>query len=95
MKKPLYILLFIPFLGWSQTPGQVQELLNLSQFLSERAVARKQEALNRAKGLRMAERRVLENGKVIELMAFEGDVPVFYSTRNTIAARSVATNQIQ
>jgi subtilisin family serine protease len=95
MKSPLFILLFLPFLGWTQTPEQVQELLNLSQFLSERAVVRKQEALNRAGGLRMAERRILGDGKVIELMAFDGDVPVFYSTSNTIAARSIATNQIQ
>ncbi|MEY2904351.1 MAG: hypothetical protein RJA52_367, partial [Bacteroidota bacterium] len=95
MKKPLYILFFIPFIGLSQTPGQIQELLNLSQFLSERAVSRKQEALNRARGLRMAERRELGDGKVIELMAFEGEFPVFYATSNTTAANSIRTNEIQ
>jgi subtilisin family serine protease len=95
MKNILLTLALCPFLGFAQTPVQIQELLNLSQFLFERSETKRQDALNRAQGLRLQTRVETPEGQVRELMEFEGNLPVFYTTHNLNAARSIATNQIQ
>ena len=71
------------------------KLLNLSQQLKTRDQADKMRAMRAADKMGIASRRVLSNGRILELQRIvPGIGPIFYVTYNVDAADTVSTDEV-
>ena len=81
-------------LGHAQTQTRVGLLLEYAQQEGQNSRFLKSVAEQRANLLGIPVREVYPDGTIIELMRFEGDFPVYYTTDNVNAAISLSTNKV-
>ncbi len=79
----------------AQSPQQLERLVELAADLKLQKQKDKIEAIRRAQELGLPIRKEFDDGKVMEIMAFQDDQPLYYVTDNVNAAKTVSTNHIQ
>lgn len=96
VKSNVYLLLFLFFASglFAQNQNQLKNLVELAENLRVEQQLKKREAIRRAEVLGLPMRVELENGRIIELMAFENDQPFYYTTFNVNAAKTISTNHL-
>lgn len=79
----------------AQNPQQLARLHELGVYFAERHTQKRAEALARARTLRMPTVQDIPGLGRMELMYFEDNQPVYYTTYNLTAAKTTSTNHIQ
>src|SRR6056297_3422412 len=100
-----FVLVFIVLAGaaYGQKPedkAKVIEKTNVEQLLEQavkykkQAVKEKKEAVEKAKEEGWIIRKEFDNGKVMEIQRIENGSPVYYTTYNLNAAKTISTNEV-
>ncbi len=91
----LALLLFISR-SWGQSGDTTRTLIltGLSQDFTEKYNLERSKAEKWAKDLGMATLRIFENGKIIQILHYSNDRPLFVETDNLNSAITVSTNRV-
>ncbi len=73
----------------------IEKLVERAAILKKEFKEQKKKAIEWANRNNVPIKTVLKNGTVIELMGFKNGRPIYYSTRNSTAAKSVGTDKVQ
>ncbi len=79
---------------FTMTIEQKQNLLELSQRFSEKAIREKQEVEDFARQNNIPIRKEFDNGKIVELIRLENGRPVYYTTMNADGAAYIKASRV-
>lgn len=94
MKKIILISVFLMLALSLFAQTNRQRLLQLSESMSQKFQAEKAEALRMADSLNLVVRQEFKDGQVIELMRFENNRPIYYTTYNAEGANLIKASNL-
>ena len=96
MKKIMLVLFLLNMFNimFSLTDKQKQTLMNLSNELKVQQTREKIQVYNLADSLGLVIRQEFSNGKIIQLMKFKDNFPLYYETNNAEGANLIKANRL-